>query len=369
MDTLVAIFQTHAMAVVFLVTLAARLGAPVPAVPFVVAAGGMSMGEPLVFAGVMAAGVAGTLVGDTAWFYAGRRWGYGVMRLLCRISLSADTCVQRSEAIIGRWGGVSLLLAKFVPGVSLVAPPMAGALHMTTGRFLAYDIASAAVWALAFLVLGLAFHAMIADVLAAMAQWGLVATAIVVFALAGLLVWRYVQRRRELRAADIERMSVDALIDAMGAATMHAQAGAETDGEGASRSVAQSGPLVLDVRAAEARARDPDGIPGAVGADLGRLRQDAAAWRARASGNPIVLYCDCPQDASAVAGARALQRAEVPHVRVLEGGLDAWRAARMLAEFENRRVIDARSVDVQDDRQFSQADGIDAAVLHAALPR
>ncbi|PNG53937.1 DedA family protein [Variovorax sp. B4] len=146
MNDLVALLSAQGAAVVFLATLATRLGAPVPAAPFLVVAGGLAVDGQLSFIAVMLASVLGNILGDGAWFLAGRRWGYRVMRFLCRVSLSADTCVRRSESILGRWGGLSLIAAKFVPGVSVVAPPMAGALGMSNARFLAYETLAAAIW-------------------------------------------------------------------------------------------------------------------------------------------------------------------------------------------------------------------------------
>ena len=185
---------------------------------------------------VLAAALAGNLLGDGAWFLAGRRWGYRVMRLLCRISLSADSCVQRSESILGRWGGASLIAAKFVPGVSVVAPPMAGALHMSNTRFLAYETLAALIWTLGFLLLGRVFHAAIADVLAVLVQVGLTAAAVIALLLAGFVAWRYRLRRVALRGDDIERIEVAALRQACAAGG--------------------AAPAVIDVRAAEARALD-----------------------------------------------------------------------------------------------------------------
>ena len=178
MDDLVALLVSHGVAVVFLATLATRLGAPVPAAPFP-DRGRRALGRRAAVLPRRAGWrrVAGNILGDGAWFLAGRRWGYSVMRLLCRISLSADTCVQRSESFLGRWGGASLIAAKFVPGVSVVAPPMAGALRMSNTRFLAYETLAALIWTLGFLLLGRLFHAAIADVLAVLANVGLTATA------------------------------------------------------------------------------------------------------------------------------------------------------------------------------------------------
>lgn len=308
MNDFVTLLMSHGVAVVFIATLAARLGAPVPAAPFLIVAGALSVGGQVSFAGAVAAALAGNLIGDAAWFLAGRRWGYRVLRLLCRISLSADSCVQRSESFLGRWGGASLIVAKFVPGVSVVAPPMAGALHMSNTRFLAYETLAALIWTLAFLLLGRVFHTAIADVLEVLAQVGLAAAAAIALLLAAFLAWRYRLRRAALRGEDIERIEVAALRRALAGG---------------------SAPAVIDVRGADARALDARGIPGAVGIDLRRLPH---ALGALADGRELVLFCDCPDDASAVAAARLLLAAGLTRVRVLAGGLDAWMASE--ADFD-----------------------------------
>jgi membrane protein DedA with SNARE-associated domain/rhodanese-related sulfurtransferase len=301
MNDLISLAATQGPAVVFLVTLAARLGAPVPAVPFLVVAGGLAMGgTPLNAAAIVVASLLGNLLGDGAWFLAGRRWGYGVMRLLCRVSLSADTCVSRSEAILGRWGGLSLIAAKYVPGVSVVAPPMAGALGMSNTRFLAFETAGALVWTLGYLLLGAVFHAAIRDVLAVLADVGLAATAVGGVLLLAFLVWRYRQRRLARRADDVVTIGVDALRSAL------AQGRA---------------PTLIDVRGEQVRTLDPRAIPGAVGF---ALRELPHALGPLADGRELVVFCDCPEDASAFAAARVLMAAGLPRVRVLAGGLSAW---------------------------------------------
>jgi len=303
MNDLVALLASQGAAVVFAATLAARLGAPVPAVPFLIVAGGLSVGGQVSFAAAVLAAVMGNILGDGVWFLAGRRWGYRVMRLLCRISLSADSCVRRSEAILGRWGGLSLIAAKFVPGVSVVAPPMAGALGMSNTRFLSYETAAALIWTLGFLLLGRIFHSAINDVLMVLSNIGLTAAVFCAAMLALFLVWRYYMRRMALRADDIEHVDVDVLREAL---------------------AGSNGPTLIDVRGAAARALDDRAIPGAVGIELKRLPKDLGAL---ADGRELVVFCDCPDDASAIAAARVLLAAGLPRVRVLAGGLDAWRAA------------------------------------------
>jgi membrane protein DedA with SNARE-associated domain len=134
-------------------TLLDELGFPLPVMPtaFVLAARGISGAGDLLL--LVAAIVAGMLIGNSIWFAAGRRYGAGVLKFLCRFSLTADTCVSRTERVFGRWG-CSLVVGRFVPGVSLVAPPLAGALGMTWVKFLALTSAGAALYGLIVLSAG-----------------------------------------------------------------------------------------------------------------------------------------------------------------------------------------------------------------------
>ncbi|CAN5657339.1 DedA family protein/thiosulfate sulfurtransferase GlpE [soil metagenome] len=323
MNDVLELLARQGPAVVFFATLAARIGAPVPAVPFLIVAGGLSVGGQVSFLAVVLAAVLGNILGDGVWFLAGRRWGYRVMRLLCRISLSADTCVKRSESILGRWGGLSLIAAKFVPGVSVVAPPMAGALGMSNLRFLAYETAAALIWTLGFLLIGRVFHSAINDVIAVLSNIGLGAMVVFAVLLIAFLGWRYRQRRLALRSDDIEHMGVDALRAAIG-------------GAGA--------PTVIDVRPASSVAIDDRKIPGAINIDFRKL---PGALGPLADGRTLVLFCDCPDDESSIAAARVLMAAGLPRVRVRAGGLGAWALAEQAPAAPASTVDDGLVVDAQ----------------------
>ena len=303
MNDFISLLAVQGPALVFVVTLATRLGAPLPAVPFLVIAGGLTVGGQVSIVALTVAGVLGNIVGDGAWFIAGRRWGYRVMRVLCRISLSADSCVKRSESIIGRWGGLSLLASKFLPGVSVVAPAMAGALRMSNIRFLWYETVGALVWTLGFLMVGRIFHAAIRDVVAVMSSIGLTATAIGALLLGAFVLWRYRQRRMALRTEGIARIEVDALRAALAAG---------------------AGLTLIDVRSDEARGLDSRAIPGAIGIGLGQLPHRLDVFR---DGRELIVFCDCPDDGGALHAARILTGAGLQRVRVLAGGLDAWVAS------------------------------------------
>ena len=89
--------------------------------------------------GVLAVSVAASLIGDSVWFYAGRRYGNRTLQSLCRLSLSRDTCMKRTERFYGRFGIRVLSVAKFIPGLSMVSVPLAGAMQARLPLFLRYD--------------------------------------------------------------------------------------------------------------------------------------------------------------------------------------------------------------------------------------
>jgi len=300
MQELVALLSQHGVLIVFAVTLAARIGAPVPAAPMLVVAGGLASAGEFSAVAAFAASLLANVAGDTVWFMSGREYGHRVMRVLCRISMSPDSCVRQSESLILRWGGYSLIAAKFVPGVSVVAAPMAGALAMSWPRFISFELVAAALWTTAFLGLGMLFTAQIQQILDVMASTGAVALGLLLLILAALLAMRYWRRRSFLREVDMPRISVDELRSLM----RHAEP-----------------PIVVDVRSPTSVEVDDRRIPGALSIELHEV-PDKVATLPR--DREIVLYCNCPNEASAARAARVLMAQGFRKVRPLAGGLDAW---------------------------------------------
>jgi len=128
---------------VFLNVLAQQLGLPVPVLPTLVVAGAVAASGKMSAAALYALAIAACVIADSAWYTAGRRYGGRVMSLLCRVSLSPDSCVSRTQNAFERWGAKALLIAKFVPGLALIAPPLAGATRMQFGRFIAFSAVGA----------------------------------------------------------------------------------------------------------------------------------------------------------------------------------------------------------------------------------
>ena len=207
----------HRYAVLFAAVLAEQLGLPVPAAPFLLGAGalaGMGRLEPALALG---SAVLASLLGDFFWYELGRRRGASVLGWLCRISLEPDSCVRRTEDIFARHGARTLLVAKFIPGLNTVAPPLAGIIAMRRPAFLLYSGAGALLWAAAFGVVGFVFS----DRIEGLAETALALGGRLALLLGSLLVawltWKYVQRLRfirELRIARIDPEELKRRIDA-----------------------------------------------------------------------------------------------------------------------------------------------------------
>ena len=301
MESLASQLIDYGVPLIGLNVLLQQLGLPIPAVPTMMIAGALATAGRIAFAQAFAISVAASLVADLAWFWAGRRYGYPVLRFLCRISLSPDTCVRQTEGIFERWGFFSVVVSKFVPGFSTVAPPIAGALKMPAGAFVAASTASAALWVGVAMTVGALFARQIDIVLAWMStHFGAAALALAVL-IGAYVIAKAIQRWRLSRLLAAAVITVDELRE---------------------RLAREPRPYVIDVGSTIAHAARPH-IPGAM-----LLSLDAIAQREDfPDDREIVLYCACPNEESARRGAQLLLQKGYQRVRPLIGGIDAWSAA------------------------------------------
>lgn len=290
--------QRDAVWVVFANVLLQQLGLPVPAVPTLLVAGSIAVASGQA-AQMLAAAVLASVVADLLWYAAGRVFGYRVLSGLCRLSLNPATCVSATEERFIRWGVWSLVVAKFVPGFSTVAPPIAGSLRMPLPSFLAAAAIGAALWAGAALLAG---HLLRAELQAALAFMSRHATTTVVAIGLGLgawLAWKLWQRRRFGQLAAIPHITASELQAALDSRTPL---------------------LLLDFRGAAMIAQTGP-IAGATQADLDGLAQAVGDWPKH---HDIVTLCACPENATAVRAAHSLTTLGYTSVRPIEGGYDAW---------------------------------------------
>jgi membrane protein DedA with SNARE-associated domain/rhodanese-related sulfurtransferase len=303
MAQLSQLIHTYGVLIVFGTVLLEQIGLPIPAFPILIIAGAMAMDSDAGSTGwllALAASVAGCLISDYFWFRAGRHYGKRILRLLCKISLSPDSCVSQTEDNFGRWGAKSLVVAKFIPGFNTIAPPLAGAMGTSTTRFLWLSTAGGLLWSGVGLGLGAWFHDSVDDVIAWFETLGSTALMVVGALLAIFVLLKYIERKRNLGAAKLPRISVDELKTLL-------EAGHD--------------PLIVDARSVTARQLE-QGIPGALAYGDAPARLMATLDRER----HIVIYCSCPNDVTAAQVAKEFLNNGFHRARPLHGGLDAWNA-------------------------------------------
>ena len=277
-----------------------QLGFPVPAVPTLIVAGAVAVDHPWWGTELFVLAVLACTLADTVWYLAGRLYGNGVMKLLCRISVTPDSCVNETYVRFERWGPKAIVVAKFVPGLAIIAPPLAGALRMSWARFLGLTTVAGSLWVGACLVVGVLFKAQIDWILPRAADFGGPVAAAILAALGGYIAFKWWQRRKFYSMLRMARISVSELYERM---------------------QVPPSPTVVDVRSVSARTLDPRRIPGALHVPLSDV--DAHLKDLPRDGE-IFLYCTCPNEATAARVAKLLTSRGFTRVRPLHGGLDAW---------------------------------------------
>jgi len=201
----------HGYSVLFVWVLAEQLGLPLPATPLLLAAGALAGAGQLNLGLAIAVAVIASLLSDVSWYQFGRLRGGKVLNLLCRISLEPDSCVRKTENAFVKQGARSLLIAKFVPGLNTMAPPLAGIIGMRFGRFVFFDSLGALLYIGTFVIVGYVFSNQLEEVAARIASFGLVVLVVLAAGLAAYIGWKYTQRRRFIRSLRIARITPDQL--------------------------------------------------------------------------------------------------------------------------------------------------------------
>jgi membrane protein DedA with SNARE-associated domain len=268
MHELVDQLGRYGLALVFCNVFLEQIGAPIPALPTLIVAGAFAAHGRMSLATILFVAVAGSLIADSAWYLMGRRQGRRVLKTLCRISLSPDSCVRSTEALFEKAGMPSLLYAKFIPGYSTVAPPLAGITGRGLGAFLVWDGLGSLLWAGSAVVTGLLFHQTIQKVIENLESLGSWAVFVLAAGLAAVVVVKWYERHKSRKLLDLARVSVADL-----------QRSLLED---------QPPPLIVDVRSRASHTYDPRRIPGALRIALDELDTHVDQLP---RDRDIVLYC------------------------------------------------------------------------------
>jgi membrane protein DedA with SNARE-associated domain/rhodanese-related sulfurtransferase len=299
MNYLIMMIQQYGVGFVFLNVLALQAGVPVPAYPALIVAGAYAAmgGRPLWQ--LVAVGIAAALVADTGWYLAGRKFGVRILGTLCKVSLSPDSCVRQTETIFQRFGPGSMLFAKFVPGFASVATAMAGAIRLRYVVFVLFDAIGAGLWVGVGVSLGYIFRDAISDVMATLSALGHYGLMLVI---AGFAVWiavKWWRRRMFVKQLRMDRVSVDELRTLMDESKVNA---------------------IVDVRSPLVQA-STGRIPGARTIDMQKI---AESFKGVPVDGEVIVYCACPNEATAVKVAQTLRKVGYKRIRPLHGGIDAW---------------------------------------------
>jgi membrane protein DedA with SNARE-associated domain/rhodanese-related sulfurtransferase len=308
MNHLIMLLQQYGLGLVFVNVLALQAGLPVPAYPVLIVAGAYAAmgGNPLWQ--LVAVGVAAALVADTGWYLAGRRYGLSILRTLCRVSLSQDTCVRQTESMFQRFGPVSMVFAKFIPGFASVATALAGAIRLPYWKFLLFDAVGATLWVSAGVAIGYLFRHAVDDAMKTLKALGQMGLALVI---AGFVIWvlvKWFRRYIFIRQLRMDRVSVDELNTLMTANQVNA---------------------IVDVRSPMTQAATGR-IPGARSIDMHKIVE---GFKGVPVDGEVVVYCACPNEATAVKVAQSLRKLGYTRIRPLQGGIDAWIDAGLAVEY------------------------------------
>jgi len=210
-DSTLEFVLRHGYMVLFVWVAADQSGVPIPALPLLLGAGALAATGKMSLVGILGVGLVACLVGDGGWYVVGRLRGIRILHLLCRIALEPDSCVRQTEDLVARHGALALLFAKFLPGLSTVAPPLAGIIRMSFGRFLLIDGLGALLWVGAFVGLGMLFSQSLEWLAARLAATGTWMFLILGAGLGAYIAWKWVARRRFLRQLRIARITPEDL--------------------------------------------------------------------------------------------------------------------------------------------------------------
>ena len=208
---LFGLMARHGYALTFGLLLAEALGVPFPAAIALIAAGAAAAAHALWCPYVLCTALAALLLGDSVEFWLGRAMGWALLGFLCRVSINPETCILRSAESFYKRGKVTLVIAKFIPGVNTMAAPLAGSMKMGYGQFLRLDFAGAFVYSAAYLLLGYLSRDFLAAILRGFHAAGRAMEMVILVAIVAYVVYRIVQYRKHKMYRVVPRVQVQEL--------------------------------------------------------------------------------------------------------------------------------------------------------------
>jgi len=294
----------HGYSILFIVVFLEAIGVPVPAALGLMIAGGAAAQGKLAPETCVVLALSAMLLGDSIMYLLGKVTGWWLLSLLCRISLNPEACILQSADRFHKNGRVLLTVAKFLPGINTMAPPLSGSMGMPVIQFLGLDCIAASLYAGVWFGCGYLFSGFLTSISRGYSAFGdvvtwIVAIGVVLWTANRIRLWITAKKQRPVRmmkASDLAQ--------------------------------AKENVIVLDVRSHGYYEKDTKRIHGSSRFEPYTLNENAAALP---KDREIVLYCTCVREATSANVARLLEDQGLK-VSVLEGGFRAWKKAGLPVE-------------------------------------
>jgi membrane protein DedA with SNARE-associated domain/rhodanese-related sulfurtransferase len=285
----------------FVWVLAEAAGLPLPSVPLLIAAGALAgRGHLNVFLCIALPWSAVVII-NSIWYTVGRRSGSRVLRLVCRLSLEPDSCMRRAQVSLAKYGSSTLVFAKFIPGVNMMTAPLAGAGGMGRLQFEGLDALGALVWSSTYVGIGFAFSGELERIFSSLEFLGKGLTGLVIAVLGVYLLRKWQNRRQFLEKLRIARITPEEL-------KARLDAGEDV--------------MIVDLRHSSEFDAQSLTIPGAVHMNPNELER---AQQLIPRDREVILFCSCPNEATAAQMALRLRARGVVRIRPLAEGFEGWR--------------------------------------------
>jgi membrane protein DedA with SNARE-associated domain/rhodanese-related sulfurtransferase len=306
MDSWLSGLSQHGYSILFAAVFLEAIGIPVPAALALLIAGAAAARGSLHPGLTVATALSAMMAGDTIMFLLGRYTGWWLLSLLCRLSLNPESCILRSADSFYKRGRMLLVVAKFVPGINTMAPPMAGSMNMRLFPFLRLDLAGAMLYAGAYLTLGWIFSGALGVVTRGYQMFGRALGGVVI---AALCIYVAFVIRAWIRARALRSVPFASPADV-------------------ARALATDSALIYDVRSHGYYDSKATRIKGSKRLDPNALHQIDEQFPA---GTQVYLYCTCIREATSARVAQILKEKGVRSA-VIKGGLRAWKKAGLPLE-------------------------------------
>ena len=289
--------------IIFIAVLARQLCLPVPAILFLLTGGALAGSGRLSYGGILLVAILGCVLADLVWFECGRACGRRVLRLLCTMATDPSFCIRQARAVFARRGVRLLLIAKFIPGLDGVAPPLAGMLGATRATFLLNDAGGAFLWSGVYISCGFLFATSLDRVERYISVYGTALILVFGVPLVVLFVWKLVQLVRMIRSLRHLQITPEQLKERLNHGDKIA---------------------IIDLLRFEEDPQGVSGIPGAMRIDPHEIRHKRLI---RVPDDvDVVVYCRSQNCFVSARVAVSMRRQGVQSVHVLKGGLEAWKA-------------------------------------------